>query len=347
MTITNKNIEEWFLKQPPSMFPDDQNYVSKYITIRDYMNRQIHSEIKAIVVQLLPGTYLNDHGEKHIKKVIEKASEIIDITEDVLTPYEVFFLLLSIQIHDAGHIINGRKGHEESARNIINKFGAESITSVEKKYVSSIAKAHSGKNDPIGNLAEDQVVSNKGVDLKFIASILRLADELADDATRASTFLLEHEKISNESKIYHEYSASLDSCVAKTGTHQIKMNFYLNEGHLSNKYLDVSLNDVFLLDEIYKRTIKTYLECIYCNRFLPEKYRYTTVDVDIYIESTSEHIVPNPVSFRLMEKGYPELVNKSIFEICGDDLKIEGKILDGNYYCNLIPKQTNDEQKSI
>jgi len=334
----NQNIEEWFLEQSSGVFPNSGDYVSKYKIIRDYMNAQIHSEIKSIVVQLIPEIYLNDHGEKHVKKVIEKASEIININESILSPYEVFFLLLAIQIHDAGHIINGRTGHEQNAREIIGKFGRETISSVEKHYVSSIAKTHSGKQDPIGNLPEGQVVSNQKVNLKLIASILRLADELADDATRASTFLLENEKISEKSTIYHAYSSCLDSCVALTGSHQIKMNLYLTESHLGRKYIAESDKEIFLLDEIYKRNIKTYLECLYCNRFLPEKYRYTTVNVDIHIETENSAITPNPISYRLMENGYPEMANKSIFEICSEDLTRSGENLDGRYYCDLLTK---------
>ncbi|MBN1969711.1 MAG: hypothetical protein JW870_10115 [Candidatus Delongbacteria bacterium] len=343
MKESNRNIEDWFISQPVTVFPKDENYVAKYVTIRDYMNNQVHSEIKAIVVKLIPDTYLNDHGEKHIKKVIEKASEVINIEDDVLTPYEVFFLLLAIQIHDAGHIINGRTGHEENAKQIIQTFGKESLTSVEKKYIALIAKTHSGKKDPIGNLPENQVVSNQIVNLKRIAAILRLADELADDATRASTFLLENERITEDSKIFHIFSSCLDSCVALTNTSKIKMNFYLSEDILTQKYKNESGHQIFLLDEIYKRNIKTFLECLYCNRFLPEKYRYNTIDIDIHIETNKDTIRPNPVSFQLKENGYPDVQNKSIFEICCNELRCSGQDINGDYFYNLIERSTKNE----
>jgi hypothetical protein len=340
-----QNIESWFLEQHIDKFPGNLDYIANYRTIKAFMNSEVHPEIKAMVMTFIPEMYLNDHGEKHIKKVIDKASEIIDISENVLSPYEVFFLLVAIQIHDAGHLINGRKDHAKNAQKIINTFDKKLITPFERKFVLEIAKAHSGKKDPIGNLKDKQIITSERINLKLIAAILRLADELADDATRASSFLLENEQISDKSLLFHEFSARLDSCVAEMESHQIKMNFYLLEEHLSKIYLNGS-NQVFLLDEIYERTIKTYLECQYCNRYLPEKYRYTTVNVDIEIETENELIIPKSISYRLKEKGYPDLGNNNIFEICDKELMNENKRLDGRYYNDIIQSGMNHE-KSI
>ncbi len=341
----NQNIEQWFLDQPKEKFPSNFNYAARYIAIKEYMNDQIHPEIKSMVRTFIPDMYLNDHGEKHIRKVIIKASEIIDISQNILSPYETFFLLVAIQIHDAGHLINGRKEHEKNAKNIVSKFGNELIDSVEKRYISAISRVHSGKDDPIGNLKEKQLVNGERINLKLIAAILRLADELADDATRASLFLLENELLSEKSELFHEYSKCLHSCVAESDSHEIKMNFYIQE-NLLNKTFSNGSENVFLLDEIYNRSLKTYLECIYCNRYLHERFRYTTVNVDIEIESENELISPKLIPYRIMEKGYPELKSNSIFEICDKELITGGKLLDGKYYSELIQNVLNHE-KSI
>jgi hypothetical protein len=340
-----QNIENWFLNQQTSDFPSKSDYVANYRAIKKYMDEHIHEEIKAMVKTFIPEMYLNNHGTKHIAKVIEKASEIIDITRRVITPYETYFLLVAIQIHDAGHLINGRKEHEKNAKAIISKFGNELIDKVEKKYVSDIARVHSGKNDPIGNLAENQMINGERINLRLLAAILRLADELADDATRSSLFLLEQELLPERSKLFHEYSKCLHSCIADSEGHQIKMDFYIEENILTQIYSDGE-QAIYLIDEIYKRTLKTYLECLYCNRFLPVEFRCNSINVDIEIESEKTSIDPKKISYRLEEKGYPDLKSNDIFNICDKELVIEGQRLDGIYFCNQIQTGKSHE-KSI
>jgi hypothetical protein len=337
MIDTITNIEDWFLDLKPESFPNSFDYVARYKLIRDFMNSNIHAEIKSIVAQKVPETYLNDHGEKHIKKVIEKASEIFANNFKLLSPYEVFFLLIAIQIHDAGHLINGRDEHAANAKKIINKIGNENISVIEKKYITEIAKAHSGKDDPIGKLNEDQYVNSEKINLKRIASIVRLADELADDTTRASTFLIDNNLINDQSIIFHQYSQCLNSCIVDTK--QVKMRFYLNDIHLKEK-MKLGELEVFLLDEIYDRTIKTFLECVYCNRFLPENIRISLVDVRIEIESDYKDVIPTIITYRLEEKGYPSFPKMTIFEYCENLTNDKGQYLTGKYYNDILILQT-------
>lgn len=337
MIDTITNIEDWFLQLTPDKFPNSNDYAARFITIRDFMNNNIHAEIKSIVVKKVPEIYLNDHGEKHIKKVIEKASEILTNNFGLLSPYEFFFLLVAIQIHDAGHIINGRDEHAANAKKVISKLGNENISTIEKKYIIDIAKAHSGKDDPIGKLPDNQYIHNEKINLKRIAAIVRLADELADDTTRASSFLLDNNLINDQSKIFHHYSQCLNSCVVDTN--QIKMRFYLNENHLKEK-MQLGKDEVFLIDEIYERTIKTFLESIYCNRFFPENIRVKLVDVKIEIESEYEYVIPKVITYRIEESGYPSYNKSSIFEYCQTLTTKTGAQLTGKYYNDLVKRQT-------
>lgn len=341
MINTKINIEDWFISLSIETFPNSGDYISRYKIIREYMNTNVHEEIKAIVAAKIPGTILNDHGERHVKKVIEKASELLSNNFDILSPYETFFLLLAIQIHDAGHIINGRTEHAKNAQLILHEFGKENLTRVEKTYISQIAKAHSGINDPIGLLNEDQIVSNESVNLKLIASIVRLADELADDSTRASAFLLDMGLIGDSSLIFHQFSQCLDSCISDSN--QIRMFFYLEEEHLRNTY-KLGDKDIFLLNEIYNRSLKTFTESVYCNRFLPEKIRIKSVNVWIKINSFDENVKPKEISYRLEEIGYPSIPYSDIFDLCKNLINDTGIQLSGEYYNELLMQQKNSHE---
>lgn len=91
MNLDNNNIEAWFLQRKESEFPDGHDYVAKYRTIRDYIRLYIHPEIKAIVKEYLPDSLLNDHGERHIAKVIDRATDLLKDNSVELSPYETFF----------------------------------------------------------------------------------------------------------------------------------------------------------------------------------------------------------------------------------------------------------------
>lgn len=108
------NLEEYFETKSSQDFPSEKDYVAIYRTFKQFMNSEIHNEVKAITTRLDNTVYLNDHSANHVKMVMVKVSSILKDCS-YLTPYECFILLVAIQIHDAGHIFNGRDGHENLA----------------------------------------------------------------------------------------------------------------------------------------------------------------------------------------------------------------------------------------
>ena len=51
----------------------------------------------------------------------------------------------------------------------------------ERRIIGDIAKSHGGKDDPIGKLQSEDHISGIKIRPRLLASILRLADELAED----------------------------------------------------------------------------------------------------------------------------------------------------------------------
>ena len=187
------NLEEYFETKNSQDFPSEKDYVAIYRTFKQFMNSEIHNEVKAITTRLDNTVYLNDHSANHVKMVMVKVSSILKDCS-YLTPYECFILLVAIQIHDAGHIFNGRDGHEKSGRYLLENLNVDTI---ERKIIGDIAKAHSGKNDPIGNLPYKTSISGHDVRIRELAALLRFGDELADENSRASSYLLKKDLIPN------------------------------------------------------------------------------------------------------------------------------------------------------
>lgn len=345
----NESIESEFLTFANSLqvFPNNKDYVRLYLDFRDGFAKDVHPEIKTRILDIEKNGYYNDHGIDHIKMVIERVSWILDnigftmvrneSDKFYVSPYEIFILLMAIQLHDAGHLIASREEHAKKGKELLSKFDARGqLSSAEKKHIGDIARAHGGKDDPIGKLPIEQHLSHQQIRPQLLAALLRLGDELAEDQTRASNFLLKLNEIEPTSEIFHRYSASLDSLNISGG--EIRVTFYIEDDLLVKKFPKNekgNLIDQYLLDEIYKRTYKTFTEGLYCNRFLPHKARVNSLKVTIILLTRADHDEIKRISFELKESGYPTLSNGDIFTLC-DSLKEQGRRIDGEYISSLL-----------
>lgn len=337
-------------------FPEGKDYLSIYNVMKPSFDTLVHSEIKTKILEIEKEGYFNDHGVDHIKMVVDRASKIINcfpITSDklnggyYLSPYELFILLIAINIHDTGHLIGFRKDHARLGKKILASFDTDNrLSRPEKIIIGKIAQAHGGKNDPIGQLEYEMPVSHKTIRPQLLAAILRLADELAEDSSRASLFLLKLDQIEPTSEIFHRYSESLDSISILSG--EIKMEFYVEQKHLQKEFPKLS-GVQFLIDEIYERTLKTFTESIYCSRFFPETARIHTIKVNIHFcnDNDNDEIIP-PLSYTLKESGYPLLSINNIYQLC-PDLLIEGCEKNGQYFSKKIEDllKIEEHEKSI
>ena len=349
------NIEEEFLKNSNnlSVFPNSKDYTITYTQFKERFEKDIHREINSKLVELEKEGYFNDHGVNHIITVIRKASELIYVEGDkpLLSPYETFILLMAIQLHDTGHLISSRQEHAKMGKEILRKFDKSNVLSAsERVHIGNIAKAHGGKDDPIGNLENICYLSNQKIRPQLLASILRLADELAEDSERASNFLIELNEgrqkgerpyLAPTSEIYHLYSASIDSC--RIDGSEIILELYPVDYRLVKKYPMKTKNgseEKYLLDEIYDRTFKTFTESLYCNRFLTEGKRISTVRVSVNIVTENENELIKKISYELRESGYPMMEVNDIFERC-ISLKEDNQNINGEFIKRLIESKNN------
>lgn len=345
----NETIESEFLKfkDKTNVFPNDKDYVNIYEQLKQKFDKEVHPEVKTKILEIESEGYYNDHGVDHIKMVINRTSRLLDnigVTFDkgesdktYISPYELFILLMSIQLHDTGHLIASRADHARKGKELLSKFDSGNfLTTAEKKHIGDIAKAHGGKDNPIGVLPIQEHLSHQLIRPQLLAALLRLGDELAEDTTRASNFLLNIGQIAETSIIFHLYSNCMDS-ININGS-EIKIIFYIEDKFLTEKYkmnTKEGIVESYLIDEIYKRTFKTFTESLYCSRFLPEKGRINSVKVNINLLSSQDQDEIRKISYELKELGYPYLKGQDIFSLCTTLNEGENKI-DGEFIKNLI-----------
>ncbi len=347
MTVKKQNIDEnleaWLMKRDDADFPstDGGIYKSRYSLVAKHLAKDVHNEVEkgaiiAVVREAIEKgsyeydqiPYLNNHGGKHVSTVIQRASQLLEKTECEITPYECYLLLMAIQFHDVGNIW-GRTDHEKKCGAIINALGAEAGTDApEKRKYVRIATVHgglsyNGNKDTISQLSPDPIaIMGQDVRSRLLASILRLSDELADDFTRTSTMGLID--MPEESKIFHAYSRCLHSVIIEKS--EIGLHYGIEEDIALEQYAKKG-SPVFLIDEIYSRTLKVYSELFYCMRFMRPCINIDRLKVKIEIYPENPLVDSIKIEYTLQETGYPDYFNDNICEIYPDLNKQTGELI--------------------
>jgi hypothetical protein len=219
-------------QEDSSAFPGigKKDYVADFLSLDKYLNENVHPHVETLARIADSEGYLTDHGPGHIKMVMHRACKIIDKSlneggsfDPALRPYETFLLLMAIHFHDIGNRY-GREGHEQRILDQMNDIPIMgSFSTAEKRTIAKIASTHGGKvgdsKDTIGQILPEgqQTLSDVTYRPQMIAAVLRLADELAEDSSRADNFaLLQAHMIPEESQIYHKYAQRLDSVFTQT-----------------------------------------------------------------------------------------------------------------------------------
>ena len=295
----------------------DIDYFDQYLRVEAYLRDQIHEYVNqgaAANDQIL----LTDHGPKHINTVIQRIGDLT--LQDgcwAVSPYEAYLLAAAAHFHDMGNMF-GRAGHERRASFILFEMDESLIgtDTSEKRLIRDIAQAHGGftndKNkDTIGNLQQPE-------ETKRLAAIVRFADELADDRTRTAAtvkkMMDENLQLRKESEVFHMYADRLRSVGVNHATRTVSLSFELLLSHFKKKYWKNGV-EVYLLDEIYKRTLKTHCEQVYCGKFMLPDVILDRTRVDIEICSSQYENVIGRFAYVLEQSGYPSHIQSIDCEI--------------------------------
>lgn len=341
MNLENKNLADWLHDAPAELYPQQkkEDFYTHYNKLKLYLNENVHKEVVAGANLKDPNILLNDHGIEHIETVISRASYLVSDCECKLDPYEVYILLCCIQLHDVGNIF-GRYDHEKNATQIMNDArGICGKDTIEAMMIKQIAESHGGRldngdKDKISILEEETHTLYGKVRPRFLASILRFADELADDRTRANSTLLVKGKLPKQSEVFHAYAMCLESVKIDHKESTIHLRYNIPDNFISRKFGKLE-EDVYLIDEIYDRLTKMHLERTYCMRFSKRNIDINSIRVNITFYNSEKMSDVHPkMIFDIKENGYPSNAS-DIYEMC-PDLVEDGVKMDGIYFDNKL-----------
>lgn len=234
-------------------------YINHYNSFRTFLCDKVYPHMISTEASK-SGDILTDHGEKHIRNVLNNIDKILENygVEASFNPHELYFMCVSALIHDTGNLY-GRTDHEKVTNTILSSENFKVFDPSMRRMANQIAKAHGGDGDTLSKLNNTNHIEGEQVKAQKIASILRFADELAEGPQRAFDILLKNGLIGENSAKFHQYALNIKHPKIEKNT--IIMDF---EFILQDKTKE-SLSEILSLS--LKRVIKLNRERIYCGHY--------------------------------------------------------------------------------
>lgn len=270
----------------------------------------------------LQGDRYTKHDITHVDDVIATAGRMLGFGQEshppaykLLEPYEVFALLLAILLHDAGNAIR-RQGHEKKAAEILREIStATGLSDIEQRIISAIAQAHGGEmedgnKDTITALMKDPEpnIGNIKIHAWRLAALVRLADELSENATRADEVAMEAPGTPDVSLLANYYCYVINPKIDFVGR-SAHLAFYVDKQLLPRTFTvpnrDGHNEELLFVDYIAQRLEKCERERRYCNRFLAGFASCDRIRAKLVILDGDQEI--DAVAVELEEVGYPGL----------------------------------------
>lgn len=281
-----------------------ESFISKFVTTRDKVLNEIE-QIRAVEPQL------SDHGPIHIRNVYDNVIGLIsnDQTVHRLTAHDLYLLAFIVLFHDVGNL-KGREGHHLNIADVYDwACGTDAVVRREKALILQAARAHtgttpSGSRDTLSEVADVDHFDSRPVQLKQLAAILRLADELAEGPQRTTQFFRQHCGYEPDSQLFHDYAACTHVSVDRA--HQrvrLTYELQLTDFGLPN---DTSRTDelISFIDFVLHRVAKLDEERRYTRFYCPvlDAFKQTDVAMNFSLGSTP---VESGVRFQLDDLVIP------------------------------------------
>lgn len=334
-------------KEDKASFPNiGTDYVAQYNQLLNHLRTNVYPFVDSGLAALseTPGIY-TIHNAQHFDEVVRYAGILLGEKANELSSYELYILLVAIRVHDVGNAL-GREDHEKHCFSILQSCGAAAgVDNPEKKIIGQIAQAHGGrtpcgKKDTIGiGLSSRKPIASTHIRPQLLAAIVRLADEICENSTRAPHILLQYDSIPEHNKIYHVYAKAIAASSIDDGALIVRFNINIKDIIREWGYGIDSHNNVKkmrFVDYVISRLEKMDRERRYCNRFTKDLYTIDKIRASIEVVDDQHDILEEIPIPELLDSGYPE-------EGC-DQLKEQlSEYIDPYYWTKKYAKEFSDD----
>lgn len=250
------------------------------------------------------------HGCRHVVDLIrsldELARTIADGSEQPLSALEAYILLCAAHVHDAANVA-GRSDHARRCADVIADYRQLFADAGVMQQVYRVASVHGGVDPTYG---KDTI---RGLDLDnwqspripLLAALLRMADELSENAERVPGLLEKLKVHSDASKFAFAYAKSFTRFDLRKDNLYLTFGVYPEQMQLKGRINGQLLGFPSFLEA---RLDGIDREARYCSQYGRPVFSIGRVNVTIQVY---ERTAPSPVkdtlrfSWRLFH-GYPE-----------------------------------------
>lgn len=290
-----------------SAFPEKTPYSARYETALG----KLQPLYKTINPAMAKEGLFTDHGPDHFDEVIRYLGELVPLDrvapDGLVTPYELFVILLAARIHDVGNY-GGRVGHEQRCYQTLQSIG-DGADVIERSIIASIAQAHGGHStrgckDTISDIPLSTGVFSIDFNARKCAALVRIADEICENRTRSFENLDFSDVKDKESEIFHAYASCISRNSFSSGDRQLTICFDIPIVMLDRQFTKLiqgTVKNILLIEEIAIRLEKLNLERKYCNTYLPEALRIRGIKVTIRAYNNEFSIDGDVLPLKLIE----------------------------------------------
>ena len=167
-----------------------------FIEVRDFVDQILGGQVPTgLQVVQGPSEFFTDHGRDHLRRVIDRLSELDAFLPEPMNNRECFMILVAAYCHDLGMFLGRREGEDPSeTRNDHHNRSAEIVQELvdghhidldrfELPTIQTLVRAHRLIN--LDNIPLDQWIESDRVRTRLLAALLRIADACDIDHRRA------------------------------------------------------------------------------------------------------------------------------------------------------------------
>jgi len=256
--------------------------------------RKYYAKLEVLKQGLLSGEYIftltnfqggNDHGPLHIERVLEYLDKLIPPdTLSTMSYYELFVLLCSAVYHDIG-LLRGRLDHSTSSMDMISLDINNYITTPEDvKLIGLLVECHSSKKkieEVLRDYEDVESIAGYSIRPKFLAMLLRMADELDEDCRRAQARIYTKLELSEESQAFWRGNQCIKSIVPQPSEENIAVRVEFTEDDLERRFT-VKGENVNSVQMVVRKLKKINDERKYCMRFAMSGTSYKRISCRLF-----------------------------------------------------------------
>ena len=278
--------------------PSPVYFFEKYIVFKHVLYDEFYSKVPEVI----PG--YTDHTHNHIDGVLfqvdrllaEKIDPKYTNERDYISLYELYLLLMSVIFHDVALLVEDRENHSDLTR-IISIFDSIILTESEKEWISNIVKCHQSHVRIEEEIQfTEKLIDNYEVRPKFVAAMVRLADELDERKKRANDIAFCLQIQTEASTIFHKFSKCVDGIRPNSKNGTIDIEISIQKDDLYSIYKKGEEDKLFI-EEVICRVDKINSERQYCMQFSAYYVEYKSVDLKIFIKDGAKVLSTIQYSF--------------------------------------------------